>query len=745
MGGCVYDPAIWGRRMAGGQPEKLADVFTEIISAANGKGDLSCLSPELLRRLAQVCDLQRISLFQVHEAPGMGISSTCRVDWTVPGLPSMVRGTHPPLTVAGGDEVLQDWAGRRRRGEIVLGLTRDLNGYVRAFFEHHGIVNFLTVPVMVHGRWWGHFCVDAADADRVWTPAEQMTFHSIAEVVAGTVSRSDAERTVSEASRQVMLDTAIDAVVIADEAGAIIEFNRAAEQVFGYARSDVLGRLMTETIVPAHYCQRHKDGFARYLSCGESRILQRLVEVEALRADGTLIPVELTISEIRTDGGRIFAAYLRDISERRKAQMELERLAYFDSTTGLPNRAGLLRLCARKAPLATGAVVVQLRDLAVLAASLGDDWAEPMVVETARILGDLLPDEAALARTGESEFAVVLWNPGMAADVGKRLQDRLRTAVAVTGRRFYLRADIGVTERQGAVADLLRDAQMASRDRPDGAVRLFEEAIRVDHHRRLELETALRDAVQHRQSELSLNYQPIVELHSGRIAGFEALVRWHPPGRAAVSPCLFVPLAEASGLAHSLGEWVLDTALGDCAGWSRRRDMAGSGSRHVAINLSAAQMAAPDLAERIMAGLTRWHLDGGLVRFELTETSILSQPDQAIATLGRLKGLGCSTAIDDFGTGYSSFSYLQRLPVDTLKIDRSFIQHLVTDKRTQEIVRVMVVLAHGLGMSVVAEGIEALETHHALVDLGCDFGQGYLLGRPMPLAIAQAVPDRLRL
>lgn len=731
--------------MAGGQPEKLTDVFSDIISAANGKGDLSCLNPDLLTRLAQVCDLQRISLFQVHEAPGKGISSTCRVDWTVAGLPSMILGTHPPLTVAGGDEVLQDWAARRRRGELVLGLTRDLTGYIRAFFEHHGIINFLTVPVMVHGRWWGHFCVDAADADRVWTPTEQMTFHSIAEVVAGTVSRSDVERTVSEASRQVMLDTAIDAVVIADEAGAIIEFNRAAEQVFGYARADVLGRLMTETIVPAHYQQRHKDGFARYLSSGESRILQRLVEVEARRADGTLIPVELTISEIRTDGGRIFAAYLRDISERRKAQMELERLAYFDSTTGLPNRAGLLRLCARTASPATGAVVVQLRDLAVLAASLGDDWAEPMVVETARILRGLLPDEAALARTGESEFAVVLWLPGLAADVGKRLQDRLRNAVAVTGRRFYLRADIGVTERHGAVADLLRDAEMASRDRPEGAVRLFEEAIRVDHHRRLELETALRDAVQHRQSELSLNYQPIVELHSGRIAGYEALVRWHPPGRSAVSPCVFVPLAEASGLAHSLGEWVLDTALGDCAGWSRRRAMAGLGARHVAVNLSAAQMAAPDLAERIVAGLMRWQLDGAIVRFELTETSILGQPDQAIATLGHLKGLGCSTAIDDFGTGYSSFSYLQRLPVDTLKIDRSFIQDLVTDKRTQEIVRVMVVLAHGLGMQVVAEGIETLETHLALVDLGCDFGQGYLLGRPMPLAIAQALPDRIRL
>ncbi len=731
--------------MAGARADRLSDLFVEIISAANGKGDLTCLTPELLGRLAQAYDLQRISLFQVHEAPGTGVGSTCRVDWRAPGLPGMIMGSHPPLTVIGGDEVLREWAARRRRGEVVRGLTRDLKGYVRAFFERHGIVNYFTIPVMVHGRWWGHLCVDAADADRTWTPDEQVTLHSLAEVVAGLVARSNAARTVSEASWQVMLDTAIDAVVIADEAGAIIEFNRAAEQTFGFARADVLGRSMTETIVPPHYQQRHQQGFAHYLASGETRILQRLVEVEARRADGSVIPVELTVSEIRTEEGRIFAAYLRDISERRKAQIELERLAFADPVTGLPNRAGLLRLCARRASVAAGAVVVQLRDLAVLSASLGEEWAEPMVIETARILGDLLPDEAVLSRTGESEFAFVLWQAGMAAEVGTRLQDRLRSAVAVAGRRFYLRGDIGVAERSGDVACLLRDAEMASRDRPEGAIRLFDESIRIDHHQRLELETALRDAVQHRQTELSLNYQPVVQLHDGRIAGFEALVRWHPPGSPAVPPSVFVPLAEASGLAHSLGEWVLETALRDCAAWSRRREQSQAGARHVAVNLSAAQMAAPDLTARIVTGLSRWSLDGAMVRFELTETSILSQPDVAIETLSRLRILGCSTAIDDFGTGYSSFSYLQRLPVDTLKIDRSFVQDLVTDRRTEEIIRVMVDLAHGLGMGVVAEGIETLETYRALTAMGCDFGQGYLLGRAAPMDVAQAMPEHIRL
>lgn len=259
--------------MGGAHADRLSELFCKIISAANGKDDLSCLTPDLLGEFAHLHDLQRLSLFQVHEAPGLGIASTCRLDWCTPGLPAMVMGTHPPLTVTGGDETLGAWAARRRRGEVVHGLTRDLTGYVRAFFERHGIVNYYTVPVMVQGRWWGHICADAADPTRIWTPYEQVTIQSLADVIAGLVSRSDAARTVSEASWQVMLDTAIDAVVIADEAGAVIEFNRAAEQAFGFARADVLGRSMTETIVPAHFQHRHQEGFARYLAGGESRIL----------------------------------------------------------------------------------------------------------------------------------------------------------------------------------------------------------------------------------------------------------------------------------------------------------------------------------------------------------------------------------------------------------------------------------------------------------------------------------------
>ncbi|GGF83319.1 bifunctional diguanylate cyclase/phosphodiesterase [Azorhizobium oxalatiphilum] len=729
--------------MGTGTADEVLGLLAELTGAANGAQDLSCLTPGLLGRLAGVFDLQRVSLFKVRDSGGPGVSTVCCVDWTLPGRASLLSGQHPPAH-GGGDPILAEWSARRRRGEIVKGLACDFEGYMGGFMRTYGVVNFLTVAVMVNGRWWGHLCGDSADEARVWTLADQRAFQCIAEILSGVIARSGGEQMISEASRRGMLDSAIDAVVIADEAGAIIEFNQAAEIVFGFARADILGRPVTDTILPPQPFASQMEGGGWPPVPADRGLAKRTIEAEARRADASTFPVEVTVSEISSEGRRLFAAHIRDISDRLAARRELERIAYFDEATGLPNRAGLLRLCARRSRLPTGAVVIQMRDLGVLAASLGDEWAKPMVWETANIMRALLPPEADVARTGESEFAVVLWREGDATELAGRLRQRLNTAVVMSARRrFYLRAGIGVVERSGPIADILRDADMASRGSPDGTASLFEDAIRASHQRRLELETALRDAVQHRRSELMLHYQPVVAIATGRIAGFEALARWRPRGLDDVPPSVFVPLAEASGLADSLGDWVIDAAMTDCAAWNASRREEGQETQNVSINLSATQLANPDLAQRIGTRLERHGLKGQQICFELTESAILSQPDLAIRTLHSLRGLGCATAIDDFGTGYSSFSYLQRLPMDVLKIDRSFIQDLVHNERTREIVRVMVGLAHGLGMTVVGEGVETRETLPVLARLGCDYGQGFLLGRPQARATMDTQPSQV--
>ncbi|MGU3493176.1 EAL domain-containing protein [Xanthobacteraceae bacterium A53D] len=730
--------------MARASADEVIDLLATLASAANVSNDLSCLGPDMLERIASGFELQRISLFQVNEAGDTGVYVQCVLDWTRPGLPQLLDTRHPPIGPQSGDALLADWAARRRRGESIACRTRDLGGYVGTFARTYNLVNFLTVPLTVNGRWWGHLCFDCPDENRIWSEADRNAFRCMAEILSAVVSHSDTEQAITEASRQVMLDSAIDAVVVADEAGAIIEFNRAAEAIFGYRRAEVLGRLMTDTIVPPQMFGLHGDTLGWQFEAETQGEGKRILETEARRADASTFPVEVTVSEIRTEGRRLFAAHMRDISERLSARRELERLAFYDEATGLPNRAGVLRLCARRTDRPAGAVVVQLRDLGVLAASLGEEWAKPMVWETANILRSLLPPDADLARIGESEFAVVLWQEGDATDLAGRLGQRLNKAVVMSARRrFYLRAGIGVVERIGPIADILRDADMASRGSPDGSSSTFEDAIRASHQRRMELETALRDAVQHRRSELMLHYQPVMAIATGRVVGFEALARWRPRGRDDVPPSIFVPLAESSGLAESLGDWVIDVAMTDCAEWARARRAQGQEPQSVSINLSATQLAAPDLAERIGRKLERHGLDGGLTCFELTESAILSQPDLAIRTLHSLRSLGCATAIDDFGTGYSSFSYLQRLPMDVLKIDRSFVQDLAHNERTREIVRVMVGLAHGLGMTVVGEGVETRETLPVLARLGCDYGQGFLLGRPQARAAIEALPDHV--
>ncbi|TDT93538.1 PAS domain S-box-containing protein [Azorhizobium sp. AG788] len=720
-------------------------ILGDVLSAAHSAGDLSCLSPDLLARIADAFHLQRVSLFQVHEAEGRGIAATCVIDWRRPGLafPAMTEGSHPPLTAAGGDPLLAQWAARRRRGETIIGRTRDLTGYLYGFFSHYGVVTFLTEPVMVHGRWWGHFCVDTPDAEHEWTAVERQAFKCIAAVLAGLLARSGTEGLVSEAARRAMLDTSIDAVIVADEAGAIVEFNHAAEAIFGHTREAVIGRPMTETIIPAHYIDRHRQGFMRHLATGENHIMRRLVEVEALRADGSVFPAELTVNEHRAGGRRLFSAFVRDISDRITSRRALERLAFTDMHTGLSNRTGLLRLCTGRPTRPSGAVVLMLRDLGVVKTSFGDDWAEPMIVETANLLSRMLPQEACLGRTGESEFTVVTWQPGAAAELAETLIGRLRSAIESGGRRFYLRVGLGVVERPGDATYLLRDAEMAARDCRDGHLLHFAEHMRAQHQQRLELEMALRDVIQRRTSALSLHYQPVVSARTGGLVGFEALVRWYSETHGPVSPALFVPLAEAGGFAERLGAWVIETAISACAGWNVRRRAHGLAPWHIAINLSATEVVAPDLIERVRQTMAFHGLPPQCVCFELTESAILNQPEIAIETLSRLRALGCTTAIDDFGTGYSSLSYLQRLPMDVLKIDRSFVLDMVDNSRSREIVRVMIEMAHGLGMSVVAEGVETTGALQILRQMGCDRAQGFLFGRAMPGDVAGTLPETL--
>ncbi|ADH89811.1 diguanylate cyclase/phosphodiesterase with PAS/PAC and GAF sensor(s) [Ancylobacter novellus DSM 506] len=724
-----------------GVSDRLLSVMSTFIAELNGPLDWRRALAGLMPRLAAELELSRVALFEVHTSPGAGLGVTCRVDWARVGLASLADNTHPPVRPVDADARQRDWAERRTRGEVIEGRTEDLDGYLGAFFRAAGIVSFYTVPVMVEGRWWGHFCLSSDDRDRAWSKEERTAFKACAGLIALAVERSRAGRALSEATRLAMLSAALDAIVTVDEAGQIVDFNPAAEAMFHYRREQVIGRSLGETIVPPSLRSAHLSGMTRYMSGAAPHILGRRIEIQACTSEGDVFPVELAITEIRTEHRRLFTAYLRDISDRVRANEALERLAYTDTVTELPNRAGLVRLVDAEGREPAGALVMRLPDLAILSASLGEDFIGPLMVTLANRLRAHLPADAQLARTGECELALILADHGEPEALGAEIEALLHAPLESEGRRFYLRAEIGIATGPGRVEQILRNAEMASRANRSGRWRVFDESLRADHQHRLTLENALREAVTNRSDELYPVFQPMVDSRTGKVAGFEALARWEHPRIGPVPPADFIPLAEAVGLMDRLGDLIMDRAVKACARWNAGRRASGAPLRYVSVNLAAPQLAAPDLATRIAAILARHGVRGEEVRLELTESALLAQPAAAANVLQQLKALGCSTAIDDFGTGYSSFSYLQHLPVDVLKIDRSFMPDLAQEPRARKIVAVMVDLAHALGMSVVAEGIELPETLREVEAIGCDFVQGFLTGRPMRFEDALVHPD----
>jgi len=415
----------------------------------------------------------------------------------------------------------------------------------------------------------------------------------------------------------------------------------------------------------------------------------------------------------------------------------LRSLALYDALTGLPNRAELTTRL-QKAVTAGKPVTVLFLDLdrfKVINDSLGHHTGDRVLQEAASRLQRALPEGAMAARFGGDEF-VVVW-PGMgdeteAIDVAVRIGAAVATPIEVEGSQLLLTASVGVVVTDGRDASpsgLLRDADAAmylAKERGRDRVALFPTSIHTTAVHRLELETELRAAIQ--SAEMAVHYQPIVDLQSRRTVGAEALLRWHNAQRGLMPTPEFVALAEETGLIVNLGQWVLDQAVSSLGQWDRvAKDRLG-----VSVNLSGRQLTSRHLVEDAIATFERTGADPTRVTFEVTESSLVDLGGDAVGNLSRLRALGCTIALDDFGTGWSSLSYLQRLPVDCLKLDQSFVARLDEDGRDRAVVGSMVSLAHALDLVVVAEGVERPAQLDILVDLECDLAQGFLLQPPCP-------------
>jgi diguanylate cyclase (GGDEF)-like protein len=430
----------------------------------------------------------------------------------------------------------------------------------------------------------------------------------------------------------------------------------------------------------------------------------------------------------------------RDITERALYEQQLSQQAFHDALTTLPNRAlfqDRLEHALRQRGQTVGLLFVDLDHFKVVNDSLGHDAGDQLLCDVAQRLAGCVREGDTLARLGGDEFTVLMPNITGAQDaaaVASRIESRLEPPFELPGQSVFVTASIGIATgvalRDRSEA-LLRDADAAMYEaKARGRARhaLFDPTMHTRAVTRLAIETDLRRAIDNDQ--LELHYQPIMWLQGNKIVGVEALVRWRRPDGTLVPPGEFVPVAEETGLIRPIGRWVLHEACRQLARW--RSDLPQAAGLAMSVNISARQLQDASIVEDVESALRETGLDPGSLILELTESAVVETFEEALSTLQQLRWMSVQLAMDDFGTGYSSLSSLSRLPLDILKIDRSFVARLDQDAEGRAVVYAIVSLATALGIRVTGEGIETASQLSALIELDCNHGQGFLLGRPEP-------------
>ena len=412
-----------------------------------------------------------------------------------------------------------------------------------------------------------------------------------------------------------------------------------------------------------------------------------------------------------------------------------------DSLTGLPNRLAFNERVGEVLEHANfqdgshAVVVVDMTRFSRVNECMGAIAGDELLITFARRLFSALRAGDVLARTGGDEFSILM-RLDHGIDDALELADRIKAVLATPFRlsELEIRVDCSVgcallTGQVELAEEVLRNAQFAlKRAKQSGTAQVYEPKEAKAALRRFSIETELRRAIE--GDQLKLAFQPLIDLQTGTVSGFEALARWEHEERGPISPIEFIPVAEESGLILSLGRWALDAAARTLAGWDA--EVGRKLPLYVAVNLSAIQIARDDIASAVSTSLRDSKLAGDRLMLELTESAIIQDPQRATRVLEGLKSLDAQVAMDDFGTGYTSLSYLQRLPIDMLKIDQSFVSHMLKDKDSVAIIRAVLSLADALGMTTTAEGIESEELARALAALGCNRGQGFFFARPLP-------------
>ena len=504
--------------------------------------------------------------------------------------------------------------------------------------------------------------------------------------------------------------------------------------IYGYTREEVIGQtLQAFGIVEAHHAILN----AMLDHVFEDRAFAG--EATARRKDGTEFELDVQVTPVE-DGGQLshWVAFVRDVTESRHQMVALRYQAMHDSLTDLPNRVMLFDalekaiVAARERNNSVALLLMDLDRFKEVNDTFGHAFGDLLLKQVAYRLRNQLGGEDTVSRLGGDEFAIILPDPmdsSRVANTARRILNTLEQPFVIEGQVLEVGASIGIAvypNHGSDVRTLLRraDVAMYSAKQSQSGYTFH----RDDQERspdQLALVVEMRSAIE--RNEFELHYQPKLHLRTGLMTRVEVLIRWRHPTRGLLSPALFIPIAERTGLIKNLTDWIFDRALQQCRAW-----LDVGAPVHLAINVSTKSLQEQAFPARVNSLLEKWGVDPRFLKIEITESSIMADPAHALAILSLLQSIGVRLSMDDFGTGYSSLTHIRQLPIDEIKVDQSFVMGMTANEADAAIVRTMIDLGHNLGKQVCAEGVENVETWQMLADLGCDLAQGFWISKPLP-------------
>lgn len=609
------------------------------------------------------------------------------------------------------------------------------------------VISLSSVAVRVTAQGYGtsHSANDNEAIFSLWT--FMVTLVMVMLLISALQSeRNLAQRALQKNDKKLrsVIDGALDAILTIDEAGLLVEFNPAAERIFGYKKEQAIGKSLAELIIPPRLRSAHNAGHQRYLAGGVPHMFNQRTELMAMRSDGSEFPIELTLSALEHEDLSLVTGFVRDISEQKKARQEIENFAYYDALTGLPNRRLLADrfqhavLIAERAKTYGALFFIDMDNFKLLNDTKGHDVGDQLLVEVARRIQNTIRAGDTVARLSGDEFVVILENLDahsnlayqQVSEVAQKLLAELNKTYYLSLFEFNTSASIGVTlfsNNQHGFEEHLRHADTAmyqSKEAGRNTYRFYDQLTQESMEKHLALEAALTLAL--KSNQFHLNYQAIVD-EDKKIIAAEVLLRWNHPELGSVSPAQFIPIAEKNNQIIKIGHWVLQQACAQIKAWEAHSELS---KIKLSVNISAKQFLYINFIQELREMLLETGINPYSLKLELTETAVIDNIDDVINKMRILKQMGVRISLDDFGIGHSSLVYLKKLPVTQIKIDQSFVHDVLTDSNDAAIIQMILAVGKTIQCDIVAEGVEQLEQFEILKSYGCYYFQGFYFSKP---------------